>query len=236
MLGLRLTTEAQPRLKNGSATHSTTGVANRKLEPDVQARSQPFRHWQAEVSAHFQDKSGEAEGRADPETPPEVHQLRIGAGIRGRHHGFEGHAAGGTVSRSIANDFRVHRARVAHALGRRLGFGTRTEVVVGRSLEALLTVPGAEIEPFSGVPGHIPRGGAMDRHPTDRVTRLDVILRRRGELSHAPLAAEMVPLPEMLQRRFAGRRRNLHPAHGISRDGVGGRISRRVRLVSVVHR
>ena len=29
MLGLRFTTEAQPRLKNGSATHTTTGVASR---------------------------------------------------------------------------------------------------------------------------------------------------------------------------------------------------------------
>ena len=202
----------------------------------MQARSQPFRHRQPEVSAHFQDKSGEAEGRADPEPPPEVHKLRIGPGIRGRRHGFEGHTADGAVSRSIPNDFRVHRARVAHALGRRLGFGTWTEVVVGRSLEARLTVLGAEIESFSGVPGHVPRGGAMDRHPTDRVPRLEVILRRRGELSHAPLAAEMVPLPEMLQRRFAGRRRNLHPAHRISRDGVRGRIGRRVRLVSVVHR
>ena len=82
MLRLRVTSDCQPRTKNGQPAHSTTGVAKRELHPVRQRRLDPDRAQPARCAPISSTKTGSVSDQADPEPPRHVGEFGIGSGCR----------------------------------------------------------------------------------------------------------------------------------------------------------
>ena len=123
MFGLRLTIDAQPRSKNGQPAHQTTGVASTRPIQFVHAQVDAAAKAHAEHHvAHRQQEDRRAEHRADPEAPRHVDAARdSGPSSSADRARLERHAADRAGARLVADDLRVHRARVfdAHRRARR---------------------------------------------------------------------------------------------------------------------
>jgi DNA-binding FrmR family transcriptional regulator len=72
-----------------------------------------------DVAGHVENKDRRREGEADPEPPRHVGEFRLGAGIGGRQHRLERHAADRATARADLPHVRMHRAGVERAFGRR---------------------------------------------------------------------------------------------------------------------
>ena len=190
-------------------------------------RPEPRGERYSEMPAHLENQEGEPERRPDPEPPPEVDELGVGSIVRGRRRRLERHAADRALSGGIADDLRVHRTGKARARGRRFGLGTVAGEASGRCFEAGPAPLRAEEERLPGVGGDLPGRGAIDGHAADRIARLEIVGGRSGELPAARLAAEAVRTPPVLERERPVRGADLHPADGIPRARVLGRLGRR---------
>ena len=121
MLRLRVSSDCQPRTKNGQPAHSTTGVANtswiqfdrRLVDPAVTAD---------QVAAHLQDHRREREHQADPEAARHVGKFGIGRRIEAGDLGLQRHAADRAIAGTDLADLRMHRAGVDRAFGTSAGF------------------------------------------------------------------------------------------------------------------
>ena len=118
MLRLRVTTDCQPRTKNGQPAHSTTGVANASwIQLDSVAIDPAMRA--DEMRAHLQDDDRKRQHEADPEAARHVGELGIGPAVGGRELGLERHAADRAGAGADLPDLRMHRAGVDRAFRHR---------------------------------------------------------------------------------------------------------------------
>ena len=76
MLRLRLTSERQPRTKNGHPAHSTTGVVRINCTQRDGVAVHPVRRAREQMR-HREEKDRQRERRADPEPPRHVAQLGV---------------------------------------------------------------------------------------------------------------------------------------------------------------
>ena len=120
MLRLRVTTDCQPRTKNGQPAHSTTGVAKRELDP-VRQRLIDEAVTADDVRAHLEREHRQRQHEADPEAPGHVGEFGIRARVGGRDLGLERHAADRAGAGADLPDLRMHRAGVDRAFRHRLG-------------------------------------------------------------------------------------------------------------------
>ena len=77
MLRLRVTSDCQPRWKNGQPAHTTTGVARASCSQVPRLAAQPVIEAQV-VPAHRQEHNRQRQGEPDPEAAGHVAPLRIG--------------------------------------------------------------------------------------------------------------------------------------------------------------
>ena len=119
MLRLRVSSDCQPRTKNGQPAHSTTGVAKANwIQLDSVGSTQL---WRADdMPAHRQDEHRQREHEADPEPPRHVDELGVRAGV-GRRHPAPAPCRRSGRRRGRLADLRMHRAGVDRAFGHRLG-------------------------------------------------------------------------------------------------------------------
>ena len=168
MLRFRVTTEAQPRTKNGQPAHSTTGVASASC-------SQFESCWPrssgkvGEVPAHLQRDDRNGEDDADPEAPGHVDELGVGAGLRGDGHRFERHPADRARARPDLPDLRMHRAGVDRPSGTGAGRLVLRQELRRVGDEAFAAARRAEVVGAAGVVGPVLGGVRIDVHPADRV-------------------------------------------------------------------
>src|ERR1700730_13104211 len=118
MFHWRVTSEVQPRSKNGAPAQSTTGVARISSShsrprsdntPVAEAGKRGARH------GHQQKRDGD--GYAEPETPGHGNQFVVGRFLGRDGARLERHSADGAASSSRGDDFGMHRAGVSSGRG-----------------------------------------------------------------------------------------------------------------------
>ena len=176
--------DSAPRRKNGSAAHSTTGVASASSIQTAARSPSQSRSGRPTIGPMVMTSSGMRQHGADPQAPGEVDQLRVRAFVAGRHaHRLQRHAADRAGAGLVADDLRMHRAGVLRALRHRRRRGTCALVFARRCLELLLASGRAEIVGVSFMAQEMPCTGAIDLHAADRVDGLDEALRLRPGIS-----------------------------------------------------
>ena len=116
MLRLRVTSDAQPRTKNGQPAHSTTGVARPvAIQFETAGREQHMQTGQ--MPAHLQRDHRHGERERDPEAPRHVDEFGVRAFGRRRDLRLQRHAADRAAARADLADLRMHRAGVDRARG-----------------------------------------------------------------------------------------------------------------------
>ncbi len=119
MLSLRLTSDRQPRTKNGQPAQSTTGVASTSCSQfDVCCPIACVSPSRCPPISRTKHRNGQHQ--ADPEPPRHIDELRARPRVGCRHHRLQRHAADRARARPRLPHLRVHRAGVDGALGRRL--------------------------------------------------------------------------------------------------------------------
>ena len=181
MLRLRVTSDCQPRTKNGQPPHSTTGVASSIwiqfevcCETSVEA---------GKVAAHLKRDDRKRQHEADPEPARHVDQLVVGPRLGADEHRLKGHAADRAGARADLPDLGVHRTGVDspfRALARPSPRHRGIEVA-GRIGHELLAAPRrAEIVGLAVVLGPVLGRVRIDEHPAHRVLHPMLALRRQA--------------------------------------------------------
>ena len=118
MLRFRVSSERQPRTKNGAPAHSTTGVASTsEIQFD---HGDAMAEHQAEMAAHLEHEHRQGQHQRDPEPPRHVDQFGIAGLVERDLLGLQRHAADRATARSDLPHLRMHRTGVDGA-GRRGG-------------------------------------------------------------------------------------------------------------------
>ena len=120
-----MTSDCQPRTKNGQPAHSTTGVAKRELDPVRQSAGRSSGRAPIRCPPISSAKTGSGQREADPEAARHVDQLGVRPASARREHRLERHAADRAGARADLADLRMHRAGVDRAFGHRRGFALR---------------------------------------------------------------------------------------------------------------
>ena len=117
MFRLRLTSEAQPRSKNGQPPHRTTGVASSEFDPADRAHRENSlqRAGPGSMSDMPSSKHGNRERDADPESARHGNEFGIFFFFDDGGARLKSHAANRAGARFGAHDFRMHRAGVFDA-------------------------------------------------------------------------------------------------------------------------
>ena len=197
MLSWRVTSERQPRTKNGQPPQRTTGAASRSWSASsTRGGTACAMGLPGSISPIATAQQRRREQRAPAEAPRHVDQLWILGLLRGRDARLQRHAADGTVARPLAHDLGVHRAGPAGLGARRArwmqpgrsGPGRSAGCAdfkygPGRRLEPGLAACGAEIDRPALVMALVDRPRGVDGHPADGVYELG---RRRGRGLLAP--------------------------------------------------
>src|SRR5690606_23649492 len=149
------------------------------------------------------------QGRADPEAPRHVDELRVGPVADRNPLRLEGHAADRTAARTLLPDLRMHRTGIDGPLRRlRLRAPLRREPIEGRVGGELRAAAGrAEMpgRPF-GLEAML-RGPRIDRHPADGIDDGPLPLVPVPVSMAAAAAAAAMPVRLILHRRAPSRRR-----------------------------
>ncbi len=109
----------------------------------------------------------------------------------------------------------MHRAGIERALRHRFRRGYPLEIAGGVRFELFPARGRAKVKPLSGVLCHMPSARALDLHSTNRIFRLDIVLRRGLKLLAASRTTEMEDVPLMLIGRFARLRIDGHRANRV---------------------
>ena len=176
MLRWRLTSDAQPRSKNGQPPHSTDRRREDRAapRPRLRRRQRIERQSAPKCSAIAMTSSGTDSADADPEAPRHVGEFGVA-----RRRPRPGSSARAPCRRSGRCPARCARspdasgrstARPAGAAGADAGLDAATEAL-GLGDEALAASGAAEEIVVAGMLGAVPRGRRIDAHAADRVCR-----------------------------------------------------------------
>ena len=106
-----MTSEFQPRTKNGQPAQRTTGVASTSCTQFESGLAQE-RAEAGEIAAHLEREHREREDQPDPEPAGHVGELGIGTGFGGCQDRLQRHAANRALTGPDLTDLGVHRAGV----------------------------------------------------------------------------------------------------------------------------
>ena len=162
-----MTSDCQPRTKNGQPHHSTTGVASTSCTQIAVREVSASMPAGDDMLGHRHDEQRHGERDADPEPPRHVAQLGVALVAGGRRHRLERHAADRAAARPLAHDLGVHRAGPQRASRRLCGGDAR--LVAGEALgfgdEPLAAAGAAEEILVAGMLGAVARGRRVDLMP-----------------------------------------------------------------------